>query len=1067
MDLFPPFSITQSNPFILPGTCTKDECAYGCVCESISRFDALSTHCTKTECIFGCKCSAAELETGEHEHLRRIRDEKNRCLARCEKDFKSMIVLTNSDTILMSNSDDKKRHRTKPKRYYDYWQKDAESGGEGEEGDVRRGEPPQHLTRRKPVEKGVRWHPALDAMRHCAVVVPQVTQLDVLEPWCLVHELYRCFCGNQRIEGRPFKLQASADGTVRSNAKEAITLNNRRRPLTVARDELQPTLEPILRDIPVDGCSRCTPQDATDQFIKNRLNAELVNTKVRLAARKFKQQRLDELVEQCLNYMDPFALARPTRVSIPAQEPLATKRAECTSIEKRNRNKKEFLEHVKNELGLKITSVCSLEENDDDGAAAEAPEAFEAATPDALIGGSDGPLTGAEAAALNDEEEEEQGRENDLVKIKARLSRNISFDNHLSSLKRKLLLKLNQILESCSGTIIEPPTLRRVNFIRYRNFKTVLERLTMCEVWAKDSDTAENLILGKDEASIQQNFPNKRLVNVNDAARQFYLSKFVADESSKMQSNNIYIVVEGSGRNYWHVRGCQYIKEMQSKIRIQPEHTAKLRVYADRMKLHKSNLDVYELESSGNERLNVKLPVVEGARYLMIDIHNDFSDIGHPRWKGLLSCKHMKQALDLAKLEGKTIQVIRGPSTLRPNIYATPGHQTRIFAGPFDKDEPCLITLYQRVDNSLYMRQEYEAMLQIVREKQTAGFWLYVQSPEGARAASTRRVTISNGLTLKNSRTNDMLKAAGDRSDCIRPASAKAAPSTSTAAVERRLSSASRSSSLSSSSSSSAVAARAAPRPSRVSVSTEAPESATVLTEVEIVKAKVKTERIQSPTPVVCITPTPKSSSSSSSNPSPSLRQPAVLAQQQQKEQQSVLRKNAPSTPSSSGSFTTIDELMSNPEVSTFRVGNTIVKRSPMTAMTEPAKAKSEKVVVVGGGAAAAAKEDDDDDVVLIEEAENSRIIDLDEWERVQQELDEENEAIEAQQQKKSAVLEKSPVKTEFVESIPSSGYYRSNIPNLGHIPAKILNGIVTLALPIRKMPVKIAVECINRYMWK
>lgn len=179
------------------------------------------------------------------------------------------------------------------------------------------------------------------------------------------------------------------------------------------------------------------------------------------------------------------------------------------------------------------------------------------------------------------------------------------------------------------------------------------------------------------------------------------------------------------------------------------------------------------------------------------------------------------------------------------------------------------------------------------------------------------------------------------------------------------------------------------------------------------------------------------------------------------------MRKNAPSTSSSSGSFTTIDELMSNPEVSTFRVGNTIVKRSPMTATTEPAKAKSEKVVVVGGGAAAAAKEDDDDDVVLIEEAENSRIIDLDEWERVQQELDEENEAIEAQQQKKSAVLEKSPVKTEFVESIPSSGYYRSNIPNLGHIPAKILNGIVTLALPIRKMPVKIAVECINRYMWK
>lgn len=118
---------------------------------------------------------------------------------------------------------------------------------------------------------------------------------------------------------------------------------------------------------------------------------------------------------------------------------------------------------------------------------------------------------------------------------------------------------------------------------------------------------------------------------------------------------------------------------------------------------------------------------------------------------------------------------------------------------------------------------------------------------------------------------------------------------------------------------------------------------------------------------------------------------------------------------------------------------------------------------------------DDGDDVVLIEDNDSDRVIDLDEWERVQQELDAEEEEAAAKQANKNSGSVKSeavpgqvPSAVNFdSESIPFSGYYKSNIPNLGNIPAKILNGVATLALPIRKMPVKIAVECIDRYMWK
>lgn len=978
------------------------------MCESISRLGGLINHCTQPECIFGCSCSAAQLENDEQEQLRRIRDEKNRCLARAEKEFKSTIVLTNSNTILMSNSDDRKRNRTKPKRYFDYCSKILDSDEDDEEEQVVEGKDGERVFGKdnRCQDKRPRWHEALEPMRHCAVALPYIAQLDVLEPWCMVHELYRCFCGNQRLEGRPFKMQPSADGTIRANVKDSLMLNSRRRHLPVVKDELQQTLEPIPTGNDLDGCSRCRPTDFNEQFHTNRSRAPVINTKVRLAMKKAKQVRLDHLILKCLSCIEPpnvprrrsMAMAAATTVEAPPnQQPQQTE-------EKRLRNKNQFMQHAQNELGLKITAVCSLDAN----AGGEAHMAD---------------LVGAAAASSTETAPPPPGKMltdllPDAIKIRARRTDTECYDSRMSEIKRRLLGKLNNILESCSETLLDPPYSRKVNFVRYHNFKALLERLSMFEVWADETGEAESVVLARDRESAEDNFPDHILVDVRDSSRKFYISKFVADESSKMQSNNIYIVLEGSGKNFWYVRGCQYIKDVQQKLRIQPEHTQRLRMYADRNLVNVSNLDVYQMESSGSEKLNVKLPVMPGTRYLMIDIHNDFSDIGHPRWKGLLSWKHMKQALDLAKLENKTIQVIRGPSNLRPNIYATPGsEQLRMFAGPFERHEPCNITLYQRVDSSLYLREEYESMLGIHREKQTTGFWLYVPATPQRAGASAGRGTLSNGLNLKNCRTNDQLH------------------------VESR------------------------------EMSPDTPATATVLPEVEIVKATVKTERGASlPDPVVYISTT----RSDASGGQKTLLKPFV-------EEAQV--KGPPSTSPSSQSVNTIKDLLANPAVSTFRLGNTIVRRGSFVSDSSsiPCQAPEKSA------ATTEVSDDDDDDVVLVEDAESDRIIDLDEWERVQKELDDEESSLPAENEQKVVVpvdeqkealpedeqREVAPVdqadssRVQFDESIPFSGYYRSNIPNMGNIPAKILNGIVTMSLPIRKMPHKIAVECINRYMWK
>lgn len=1139
--------------------CTKEECVHGCVCETISRLDGLASHCTKTECIFSCKCTAAELENGEQEQLRRMRDEKNRCLARTEKEFKSTVVMTNSNTILMTNSEDRKRNRTKPKRYFDYWSKGVDSAGEEEVGAESGGDPEFGARKvdgrrrqsmaaepRLDRKKENQWHTELEPLRHCAVVVPFISQLDVLEPWCIVHELYRCFCGNQRVDGLPFRLQTAPDGTIRANTKEALMGSYiRRRPLPVVKDELQESLEliPVKRRSSV---SRCIPTDFSEQFIKNKLNADLVNTKAKLSIRKFKQARLDELIEKCLSYEDPMAVKRRALMAPPqARRPLphpqrqvqsqpeAQQQQGQRSAEKRLRSKNQFMMHAQNELGLQITSVCSLDADE------EMPE--EAAPPTPAADPTPVPESVAKEA--------------------------INYESQLSSLKQKLLMKLNAILESCSNTFLDPAHHRKVSFVRYANFRVLMEHLVMFEVWRggqkEGEEVAEHLVLGTNRSSIQTHFPNSVLVDVQEPRRKFYLSKFVADNSSKLQSSNIYIVLEGSGKDFWFVRGCQYIKEMQHRIRITPDHTRRLRIYADRVNMSQTNLAVYQLDTSGNERVHVQLPVQDGTRYLMIDLQNDFSDIGHPRWKGLLSCKHVKQAMDLAKLDRKTIQVIRGPSNLRPNIYASPHYDRRIFAGPFERDEPCMITLYQRVDNSLYLREEYEAKLNIKRERQTAGFWLYVNGPKGVAVGAVveagrgggdgPRVTNSNGL-LTHCRTNEQLNDGGESVDS-RAAAQKGqhALSASSASAPPRRTQVSGQVAVASPSLSS----------SSQSVVATTQNVATVLPELEIValnRAMVKKERSDSPIdPVVSITSTHKSLAHRKrvSQPSTAVaeeEEPYIAPYKKIQAMQALYAKKA----EGNNSFTNINDLLSDPGVSTFRVGSTTVQRKgyveekKMTSGNDKpgtSKAAAEGEVVQPKEEVIAeraedktqsqpAYESDDDDVVLVEDSENDRIIDLDEWERVQQELDEGDEeevpvignVKEEKKEDKAEVDEEmeeedsddekamvidedatgeeenevpaaekpsvitaptkpSPVEKERVvspveinqptneidppsdaqldQSIPFSGYYTSNIPNLGHIPAKILNGVITLALPIRKMPVKIGVECMDRYMWK
>lgn len=146
-----------------------------------------------------------------------MRDKAISRLAQAEKDFTSTVVLTNNNTFLLSNSSEEKskRNRTVPRKFGDYVRTEVqEDVDEWRENDSsvrfnlgKRGH--QSLVPSRPL------NPQIEGMRHVSVaLVPIGKIVDYMETWCMVHELYRCFCNGESVTGKPFVLEKISDTCI-------------------------------------------------------------------------------------------------------------------------------------------------------------------------------------------------------------------------------------------------------------------------------------------------------------------------------------------------------------------------------------------------------------------------------------------------------------------------------------------------------------------------------------------------------------------------------------------------------------------------------------------------------------------------------------------------------------------------------------------------------------------------------------------------------------------------------------------------------------------------------------
>uniref|UniRef100_A0A182MCP0 MGA conserved domain-containing protein n=1 Tax=Anopheles culicifacies TaxID=139723 RepID=A0A182MCP0_9DIPT len=222
-----PSELTQLSPSesCRQQRCNPEYCSKGCLCDVLSSSHSVSVasihrkqHCDQIDCIFGCTCGFAEYnsnmtyqtkaEHGEDEagetslsraEQRYLREKATARLAKEEREFTPTVILTKNTTLLVQNKVSECRRLTKmPKKFDDFYNEQSFqcllNGGSVSDVSGYISKPPPNA---KPLSE-------VERMRHAHVLLNKLPPMPDIEPLCLIHLLYRCFCGGKATQGEPF-----------------------------------------------------------------------------------------------------------------------------------------------------------------------------------------------------------------------------------------------------------------------------------------------------------------------------------------------------------------------------------------------------------------------------------------------------------------------------------------------------------------------------------------------------------------------------------------------------------------------------------------------------------------------------------------------------------------------------------------------------------------------------------------------------------------------------------------------------------------------------------------------
>lgn len=103
--------------------------------------------------------------------------------------------------------------------------------------------------------------------------------------------------------------------------------------------------------------------------------------------------------------------------------------------------------------------------------------------------------------------------------------------------------------------------------------------------------------------------------------------------------------------------------------------------------------------------LSLPIPCNSSQRILMISLGDDFTHLWIQNWRDFLSLRRIKHCLGEAKRLQKSIELTL--NNYKPRVFVVHTHDSRIFIGPYEKDDIQNVALFVKHDNHMLLYENY------------------------------------------------------------------------------------------------------------------------------------------------------------------------------------------------------------------------------------------------------------------------------------------------------------------------------------------------------------------------
>lgn len=636
--------------------CHNEFCSLGCICASLQCPYNLKQHCGHIECMFECSCDFSKYKAADSfdrdcseliPGLLNLDKEINSRLSKEEQKFHQTVVLTGDKSIVLKSE---RRNWKASKKYGDFF-------------------------RNLCLKTELRTSKVLS-------VIDVKLNCENIEPWCMVHNLYKCFCKGKFIDN---SLTASHEihETETTVAETETTVAESDEP-EVKSDNVQS--ESIVRSyankrringekISVDMISKSdsfsecidTP-DIDSVFSYTRSGCARVRAYSR---RKFKDSYYLETHKKILEMERNDSKLHKKMISIVFKTDSVKEEQVCESRDTTNFQDQDFNNESNDSESFSKSSLQSNENNISQTYIDTEPSA------EAI---HDKPGTSILAPASN----------NDIPSLlyndeamKAAVPNKTKL---IAWLESSYKLYKNRIDQGIHKTSLDPPKLGKValypwDFIlsRYRERKNLFLISTqrpyrMFMAIDKKNDFFDNCI----------NIDDIRFVDLH---KYPITVRNLLTNATEMKDN--FCILCGLAHCWELIGSVTKIKEQKDNGEEQDNF-----VDTDRNSLDSApsipdmDINVREIQQSMNENEGNS----DSSKWFVMTVENDFSEIQFYQKGFFVKYESIIKAINVARMSGKTVR-LSSQKCVEQNspqfgIYAIPNtNEYSVFVGPYDKDD--------------------------------------------------------------------------------------------------------------------------------------------------------------------------------------------------------------------------------------------------------------------------------------------------------------------------------------------------------------------------------------------